>query len=53
MKFVEEEIVVDVKFVSETEGFKVIVDSGESLSIVSGKCMKKYIEEKVVSENEL
>ena len=35
MKFVEEEIIVYVKFMSETRGLKMIVDSGALLSIVS------------------
>ena len=33
--FVEEEIVVDMKFASETSGLKMLVDSGALLSIVS------------------
>lgn len=35
--FIEEEIVVDGKFMSESKGFKMIVDSGVHLSIVSEK----------------
>ena len=53
MKFVEEEIVVDIKFMSETRGSKMIIDSRAPLSIVSEKWLKKYIEEKAVNENDL
>ena len=53
LNFVEEEILVDVRFVSETGGLKMIVDSGAPLSVVSEKWMRKYINEKVVDENEL
>ena len=35
LKFVEEEIVVDDKFISESKGLQMIVDSGAPLSIVS------------------
>ena len=52
MKFVEE-VVVDVKFVSQTGGLKMIEDSSAPLTIVSERWMKKYIEVKVVDENEL
>ena len=53
VKFVEEEIVIDVKFVDETRGLKMIVDSGAPLSIVSERWFKRYIEEKAVDEREL
>ena len=53
LNFVEEEILVDVRFVSETGGLKILVDSGAPLSVVSEKWMKKYINEKVVDEKEL
>ena len=53
VKFVEEEIVIDVKFVDETRGSKMIVDSGAPLSIVSERWLKRYIEEKVVNEKDL
>ena len=51
--FVEEEILVDVRFVSGTGGLKMIDDSCALLSVVSEKWMRKYINEKVVDENEL
>ena len=52
MKFVEEEIVEDLKFKSETRGLILIVDSGAPLSIVSERGLKKYIEKKVVIEKD-
>ena len=40
MKFVEEEIIVDVKFVDVNIGTRIIVDSGAPLSIVSSNWLK-------------
>ena len=37
MKFLEEEIVIDVRFVDESTRSKMIVDSGVLLSILSDK----------------
>ena len=51
--FLEEEIIVDVKGVKEAERLKMIVDSGAPLYIVNERWMKKYIEEKEVSVEEL
>ena len=50
MKFVEEEIVIDVKFVDTCIGSRMIVDSGAPLSIVSSRWLKRYIEEAKVDE---
>ena len=43
--FIEEEIAMDVRYVSETEGLKMIGNSGVPLSIVSEGWMKKYAKE--------
>ena len=51
--FVEEEIFVELKYVSKTGGLKIIEDSNVLLSTVSEKWMGKYIDEKLVDENEL
>ena len=53
MKFVEEEIVIDVKFMNTCIGSRMIVDSGAPLSIVSSRWLKRYIEEAKVDENVL
>ena len=42
MKFVEEDIIVDVKFVDASNGMRMIVDSGAPLSIVSSTWSKRY-----------
>ena len=44
---------LDVSYVKETGGLKIIVDSNALLSIVSDRWLKKYIDEKVVNENKL
>ena len=43
MKFVEEEIVIDVKFVDTSIGSRMILDSEVSLSFVSSRWLKRYI----------
>ena len=53
MKFVEEEIIVDVKFVDTSIGTIMIVESGAPLSIVSSTWLKKYVKENRVDENEI
>ena len=50
LQLVDEQIVANVKSMSESKGLKMIVDSGEPLYIVSEKYLKKYIEEKAVIE---
>ena len=43
--FVEEEYAVDVRYVNESEGLKMIVDSGAQMSIVSAGWLEKYFKE--------
>ena len=43
MKFVEEEMTVDFKFVDASIGTRMIVDSGAPLSIVSSSWLQKKI----------
>ena len=43
MNFVEEYLMNDVKFVNETAGIKMIINSGALFSIASKKLMNKYI----------
>ena len=50
MKFVEEEIVVDIKFVDTRKGTRMIVDSGAPLSLVSLSWLKSYQEENQVDD---
>ena len=40
-------------YVSETEGFKMIVDIGAPLSIVSNKWLEKYIDEMKVDREDI
>ena len=53
MKFVEEEILVDVKFVDARKGTRMIVDSGAHLSLLSLSWLKRYQEENQVDEREM
>ena len=53
MKYMEEEIVVDVKFVDTRRGTKMIVDILAPLSLVSMSWMKRYQEENQVDEKEM
>ena len=53
MKYVEEEIVIDVKFVDKNTGMRMIVDSGAPLSLVSSNWLKDYLLDTGVEENEL
>ena len=53
IKFLKEEIIVDVKLMSATRWLKIIVDRGAPFSKVSEKWLKKYIEEKAVMEKDL
>ena len=43
--FVKEEYDVDVRYVNETEGLRMIVDSGVSMLIVSAGWLEKYLKE--------
>ena len=45
INFVEENLVIDVRFVNETSGIKMIVDSGAPYSITSTKFMNIHMEE--------
>ena len=42
--FVEQEIEVDVRYIKETEGLKIIVDSIAPLFNMSQKWLNKYVE---------
>ena len=53
MKYVEEEIVIDVKFVDASIGSRMIVGSGAPLSIMSSSWLKRYIKEAKVDENKV
>ena len=53
MKYVEEEIIIDVKFVDTNIGQRMIVDSGAPLSIISSNWLEKYIKEAKVDDNEM
>ena len=44
---------IDVRFVNETSGMKMIVDSEAPYSIASNKGMEKYIEEAGVDKDEM
>ena len=52
-KYIEEEIVIDVKFVDSNIGNKMIIDSGAPLSIVSSSWLDKYVKEAKVDKNDL
>lgn len=43
--FVEEEYTVDMRYVNELEGLKIIVDKGAPMSIVSVAWLEKYLKE--------
>ena len=45
VKYVEEEIIIDIKFVEASIGRRMIVDSGAPMSIVSANWLKTYIKE--------
>ena len=53
MKFVEEEIIVDVKFVDVNNSTRMIVDSGAPLSLVSSTWLKRYAKENQVDKKEM
>ena len=43
--FVEEEYEVNVRFVDETKGMQIIMDSGVPVSIVSSKWIERYLKD--------
>ena len=51
--FLEEEYDVDVRYVDETEGLKIIVDSGVPMSIVSAGWLEKYLREMGVDKKDV
>ena len=51
--FVEEESVIDVRFVNETSAIKMIVDNGVPYYIVSTKWIAKYMDEEGVDKDEM
>ena len=51
IKYLEEEIIVNVKLVDSSIRKKMLIDSGAPLSIVSSNWLKNYIEEVKVDEN--
>ena len=51
--FVEEEIEIDVKYIRESEGLKMIIYSGTPLSIVRDRWLQKYLKEIRVDRNEI
>ena len=53
MKYVEEEIVIDVKFVDSNIGNNMIINSEAPLSIVSSNWLDRYVNEAKVDNNDL
>ena len=53
MKYVEDEIVIDMKFVDASNEMRMIVGSGAPISIVSSTWLKKYLNEAKVDVNDL
>ena len=51
--FVEEEYIMNVRYVNETKGIQMIVDSGAPVSIATSKWMEKYLNEMEVDRNEI
>ena len=51
--FVGEEYTVDVRYVNESDGLKMIVDSGAPMSIVSAGWLCKYLKEMEVDEKDV
>merc|ERR1711881_564968 len=51
--FVEEEYVMNVRYVNETKGIQMIVYSGAPVSIATSKWMEKYLNEMEVDRNEI
>ena len=51
--FVEEEYIMNVRYVNEAKGIQMIVDSGTPVSIATSKWMEKYLKEIEVSQEEM
>merc|ERR1712002_819081 len=51
--FVEEEYIMNVRYVNETKGIQMIVDSGAPVSIATSKWMEKYLNEMEVNRDEI
>merc|ERR1712089_31736 len=51
--FVEEEYIMNVRYVNETKGIQMIVGSGAPVSIATSKWMEKYLNEMEVDRNEI
>ena len=53
INFMEEEYEVDVRYVNELEGLRMIVDSGAPLSILSAGWLEKYLKEMKVDARDV
>ncbi len=51
--FVEEEYIMNVRYVNEARGMQMIVDSGAPVSIATSKWMEKYLKEMEVNKDEI
>ena len=51
--FVEEEYELNVRFVDESNGIQMIVDSGAPMSIAISKWMERYLKEMEVKKDEI
>ena len=51
--FVEEEYIMNVRYVNEAKGIQIIVDSGAPVSIATSKWMEKYLKEMEVKKDEI
>ena len=51
--FVEEEIAINVRYVSDIKGLKIIVKNRAPLSIVSDKWLKNYVDEIKVDREDI
>ena len=52
-KFIEEEIVIDIKYVDKSVVDHMIIDSGAPVLIVSSKWLKKYLRDAKVEDEEV
>ena len=52
-QFVEEEIIIDIKYVDESVDNNMIIDSGAPVSIVSADWLARYIKEAKVDETDI
>ena len=51
--FVKEKYAVDIRYVDESEGLRMIVDSGAPMSIVSAGWLEKYLKEMEVDARDV